>query len=166
MNAFLPLLTIGNSYSLLNTILCTLTVISSTLKNKTNPLFHSISQRLQPYPFIPLCSKIPLKELSRLLSPTPFPLLTLKHSEFKLLFFIIIYLFIFAFSRAALTAYGGSQARGQIEAVATARWDPSCVWDLHHNSRQCRSSRQCRILNPLSKARDRTHNLVVPSWIC
>ena len=32
----------------------------------------------------------------------------------------------------------------------TAMWDLSCVWDLHH------SSRQCRILNPLSKARDRT----------
>ena len=27
------------------------------------------------------------------------------------------------------------------------------------------SSRQCRILNPLSKARDWIHNIMVPSWI-
>ena len=33
-------------------------------------------------------------------------------------------------------------------ATATAMWDPSCVFDLHH------SSQQCRILNPLNKARD------------
>ena len=38
-------------------------------------------------------------------------------------------------------------------------WDPSCLCDLHH------SSWQCRILNPLSEARDRTRNLMVPSWI-
>ena len=37
--------------------------------------------------------------------------------------------------------------------------DPSHICDLHH------SSRQCRILNPLSKARDRTHNLMVSSQI-
>ena len=32
-------------------------------------------------------------------------------------------------------------------ATATAMPDPSCVYKLHH------SSRQCQILNPLSKAR-------------
>ena len=37
--------------------------------------------------------------------------------------------------------------------------DPSRIWDLHH------SSWQRRILNPLSKAGDQTHNLMVPSWI-
>ena len=37
--------------------------------------------------------------------------------------------------------------------TATATWDLSWVCDLHH------SSWQCRILNPLSEARDRTHNL-------
>ena len=61
-----------------------------------------------------------------------------------------------AFSRATPAAYGGSQARDQIGAVprayttATATWDPSRVCNLHH------SSRQCRILNPLSKASDGT----------
>ena len=58
-------------------------------------------------------------------------------------------------------AYGGSQAGGQIRAVAsayvraTAMQDPSHVYDLHH------SSWQRRILNPLSEARDRTPKL---SW--
>ena len=71
-------------------------------------------------------------------------------------------LFFFSFLvfcpiRAAQAAYGGSQARGLIGAIAT--WDPSCVWDLHH------SSQQCRILIPLSEARDRTGNLMVPSQI-
>ena len=42
---------------------------------------------------------------------------------------------------------------------ATATPDLSLVCDLHH------SSRQCRILNPLRKARDRTRNLMVPSRI-
>ena len=49
-------------------------------------------------------------------------------------------------------AHGGSQARGQIGAIATglrhtalAMSDLSLVCDLHH------SSWQCRILNPLSE---------------
>ena len=41
-------------------------------------------------------------------------------------------------------------------ADATAMPDPSCVCDPHH------SSQQCWILSPLSEARDRTHNLMVP----
>ena len=44
-------------------------------------------------------------------------------------------------------------------ATATAMFDMSHVCDLHH------SSQQCRILNPLSEARDQTHNLMAPSWI-
>ena len=44
-------------------------------------------------------------------------------------------------------------------ARVTATPNPNCICDLHH------SSQQHRILNPLSKARDRTHNLMVPSWI-
>ena len=44
--------------------------------------------------------------------------------------------------RAAPVAYGSSQARGQIRAVAaayataTAMPDPGCVCDLHHSSWQ------------------------------
>ena len=43
--------------------------------------------------------------------------------------------------------------------TATATWDPSHICSLHH------SSQQCQIHNPPSKARDQTHNLMVPSRI-
>ena len=43
--------------------------------------------------------------------------------------------------------------------TATATWDRSHVCDLHH------SSKQHWILNPLSEARDWSHNLMVPSQI-
>ena len=45
-------------------------------------------------------------------------------------------------------------------ACATAMWIPSCICDLHH------SSQQRWILNPLSKARDRTCILTGASQIC
>jgi len=44
--------------------------------------------------------------------------------------------------------------------TATAMQYPSCVCDLHH------SSQQRQILKSLSEARDQTHNLMIPSWIC
>ena len=44
-------------------------------------------------------------------------------------------------------------------ATVTAAWDPSLISNLHH------SSQQHQILNPLSKGRDRTRNLMVPSWV-
>ena len=43
--------------------------------------------------------------------------------------------------------------------TAPAMPDPTCVCDLHH------SSQQHWILNPPSKARDRTDNLMAPSPI-
>ena len=67
------------------------------------------------------------------------------------------------FFRATPAAYGDSQARGPAAATAaayaTATQDPSCVCDLQHRSQQHRT------LNPQSEARDRTSNLMVPSWI-
>ena len=53
----------------------------------------------------------------------------------------------------------GLQLPAYATATATPDPDPSCVFDLHH------SSQQRRILNPLSEARDQTHNLMVPSRI-
>ena len=44
--------------------------------------------------------------------------------------------------------------------TAIAMWNPSCVCNLHH------SSRQHQILDPLSEARDGTCNLMVPNRIC
>ena len=82
-------------------------------------------------------------------------------------FCLFIYLFIFlAFSDLMLLHLWhmevprlGVQLELQMPAytTATATWDPSCVCDLHH------SSPQRWILNPLSKARDWTHNLMIPS---
>ena len=43
--------------------------------------------------------------------------------------------------------------------AAAAMQDPSLICDLHHSSWQ-----HC-ILNPLSKARDQTHILMVTSWV-
>ena len=63
---------------------------------------------------------------------------------------------LFVFSRAAPRAYRGSQARGPIGTVDSGLHH-SCVCDLHH------PSLQCQILNPWSEARDRIHNLMVPS---
>ena len=73
--------------------------------------------------------------------------------NFILFYFILFYFilfFVFCLFRAAPVAYGGSQARGLIRATATG---------LHH------SSQQRRIGNPVSEARDQTHNLMVPIQI-
>ena len=73
--------------------------------------------------------------------------------------------FFFLLFGAAPSAYGGSHARGQLELqppayiTAIATWDPSHICDLYH------SSWQCQILNPLSEARHRTCNLMVPRQI-
>ena len=64
--------------------------------------------------------------------------------------FIFFFFLAFGLFMAAPTTYGGSQARGLIRTVATG---------LYH------SSWQRWILNQLSKARDRTRHLMVPSLI-
>ena len=65
-------------------------------------------------------------------------------------FFLSFFFWSFFLFRATPVAYGGSQARGLIGATTAG---------LHH------SSQQCQILNPLSKARNQTCNLMVPSQI-
>ena len=78
---------------------------------------------------------------------------------------ICCFVLFFAF-QGPTEAYGGSQARGLVELqlpayiTATAKPNPSHVCDLHHNSQQL------WILIPLSEARDRTRNLMVPGQIC
>ena len=73
--------------------------------------------------------------------------------------------FFFGLFRAVPVAYGGSQARSRIRAVAAglhhshSNADPSHVCNLHH------SSRQRQIFNPLGKAGDQTRNLMVSSRI-
>ena len=76
----------------------------------------------------------------------------------------MLFFFFFFFLRAALMACGDSQARGLIRAklpaYATATPYLSHVCNLSH------SSRQHQILHLLSKARNRTCNLMVPNRIC
>ena len=67
---------------------------------------------------------------------------------------IISFLFFSSFFllfRATPTAYGGSQARGQIRATASGLYQ---------------SSQQCQLLNPLSEARDQTPSLRLTSRMC
>ena len=78
----------------------------------------------------------------------------------SLIFFCLFFFFcLFAFSRAAPAGYRDSQARDLIRAMGTglrqshSNMGSSCVYDLHHSSQQ-------RWI--LSKARDRTWNLMVP----
>ena len=84
----------------------------------------------------------------------PLPFLVSFRQEYfliQLFFFLLLLFFVFLpFLELLPVAYGGSQARGLTGAIATG---------LQH------SSRQHRILNPMSKARDQTRNLVVPSRI-
>ena len=85
---------------------------------------------------------------------------------FSKLHFSIFCLFLcFLLFRAAHSAYGSPQARGQLRAVAGS---------LHHSHSNVGSElclwptpqlRQCQILNPLSEARDRTHVLMDTSWV-
>ena len=64
-------------------------------------------------------------------------------------------LFFSFFFRATPAAYGSSRARSGtcLCHSPTASWALSCICELH------RSSWQCQIFNPLSKARDQTHIL-------
>ena len=77
----------------------------------------------------------------------------------------LIFCFVLLFFRAGPEAYGSSQARGRMElqppayTTATASPYPSHICYLHH------SSWQCRILNPLCEARDRTWVLMGTSQI-
>ena len=76
----------------------------------------------------------------------------------------LLFLFFLLF-RTTHATYGGSRLGVQLElqllacATAIAMQDLSRVCYLHH------SSQQSQILHPLSKASDRTHNTMVPSWI-
>ena len=107
-----------------------------------------------------LCSSLYLLISCPFICSSPFLLFFGKRKFFlfvsQFLFYTYFHLYyflgsFFVFCLFMSVAYGGSQVRGQIRAVAIG---------LYH------SSRQRRILNPLSNGGDRTRNLMVPSWIC
>ena len=83
-------------------------------------------------------------------------------------YFLILLLFIFlsfCLIGAVPVAYGGSQARGLIEAVAASLHQSHSKTRSELRLRLYHSSQQCQILNPLSEARDWTCILMVPSQI-
>ena len=88
------------------------------------------------------------------------------HAHMHLVFFFFFLSLFFLLFRAAPAGYGGSQARGQIGATATAQATATVMPDLSLVCNLYRSSWQRWILNPLSEAKHRTHNLMVASWIC
>ena len=77
-------------------------------------------------------------------------------------FFFFFLLFLGLYPRHLEVPRLGVELELQLPAYATAAavQDLSHVCDLHH------SSRQRQIHNPLSKAGDQTHKLMVPSRIC
>ena len=82
----------------------------------------------------------------------------------QMLFFFFLF-FVFAFSRAVPTAYGDSPTRGLIRNVATGLHKSHCNVGSELRLQPIPQLTQHRIVNPLSKARDRTHNIMVPSRI-
>ena len=84
---------------------------------------------------------------------------------FLKLFFIFIFC-LFAFSRAAPAAYGGSQARGRIRSCSHLPIpQPQQRWIRAASATYTTAHSNAGSFNLLSKARDRTHNLMVPSRI-
>ena len=75
---------------------------------------------------------------------------------------IILFIYLFFKGKHMEVPRLGVQSEPQLPAytTATATPDTSHIYNLHH------SSWQLQILNSLSKARDWTHNLMVPSQIC
>ena len=105
-------------------------------------------------------SRIPREQILYPSSPLSCPRAFSGYQELthNFLTLLAFFFFLYLLFRATFEAYGGSQARGLIKGTAAG---------LHHSHRHARYHRswQCRILNLLSKARDRTHNLMVPSQI-
>ena len=92
----------------------------------------------------------------------PPPGLFIHSTKYIYIFFTIFFLsFLGQHPRHMEVPRPGVQSELQLlaYATATATPDPSRICDLHH------SPRQRRILNPLSKARDQTRNLIVPGRI-
>ena len=78
--------------------------------------------------------------------------------------FVLLCLFVFLEPHLQPMESSRLEAELQLQlpayTTATATWDPSHICNLYH------SSWQCQLLNPRSKAKDRTHNLMDISWVC
>ena len=86
----------------------------------------------------------------------------IKHYYFSYFYFIFC---LFAVSWAAPTAYGGSQARSLIGAVAAGLHQSHSDAGSEPHLRPTPQLTAMPDCQQLSKGRDQTHNLMVPSWI-
>ena len=84
----------------------------------------------------------------------------LEHTETH----ILSYLFLFSFY-SRTWAYGSSQAGIELELQLLVYATAMATLDLSHIYHLCCSLWQCRILNSLREARDRTHILVETSQV-
>ena len=92
-----------------------------------------------------------------------YPNLTIMMSTANVLFSLSLFFFFFFWpnpQHMEIPRLGvESELQLPVYTTAVATSDLSSICNLHH------SSWQCQILNPLIKARDQTHNLMVPSQI-
>ena len=86
-------------------------------------------------------------------------------SVYNFFFVVVVVVVIVAISWAAPEAYGDSQARGWIGAAATGLRQSHSNAGSEPGLRPTPQLTQRRIVNPLSKGRDRTRNLMVASRI-
>ena len=77
-------------------------------------------------------------------------------------FFIFFFTFLGLHSEHMEVPKLGVQSELQLPAYTTS----TPTQDLSHICNFHRSSQQCQILNPLSEARERTHVLMDPRWVC
>ena len=89
------------------------------------------------------------------------PLQPLQGSPYPSFVCVCVCVCVCVLFRAAPVAYGGSQARGRIRPTP----QPQKCWIRASSVTYTHSSQQRRILNPLSRARDRTRNLLVARGI-
>ena len=114
----------------------------------------------------PLCSLLEFLLLTLLFRPLKLVLqcslyLLSSLCGFCSIFFFFFFFFLGLHLRHMEIPRLGVESKLQLPAytIAIATPDPSRICNLHH------SSWQHQMLNPLNEARDRTCNLMVPSWI-
>ena len=126
------------------------------------------------FSLLPFLISVPIKltilcalSLSSILSSPPYFIIDVSTTWYVFILNIHIFKFYLTFLFVFLGPHPqnmevsrlGVKSELLLLAYATAMQDQSHVCDLQH------SSWQCRILNPLSEARDRAWNLMVPSRV-
>ena len=81
-------------------------------------------------------------------------------------FFVYLFIYLFCFLEPNWGHMEVPRIGGQVELQLLDYTTTIATWDLSHACNLHHSSRQLQILNPLSKARDRTHILIDTSLTC